>query len=452
LKQALWFFALLGAILSAGCASSDTTSQTTYNTGTGNEPYKPTTHLLHRAIVTNYYSSLLNVVDATENRLTSYTFATGSQPTYMQSSPDGTLTFINDVGASTIASFNNLQETVKGTVALGGYTNSFVTSKTNFFGFAAVPNYNNGTSRLPGAIVRFNPTDGVVNTQIQFPNVEYLGMDPAQEHLIAFTNGANPDDQSPYNVPDIAHWVDLTNNDPSTGVPPYYPLVLTDTSGSPVTLSVPSAVFFSSDGSKAYVLSCGIECGGSDAASVAVIDTTSIKPATPVVTGATGTPINATVTKVWKVNGAQKGMINTTTNTLYVAGSTGTTTVDSGGNKVMDGWFTAIDLADTTSTPATVAIGPGTNRIIRTIGSGFWIGARNCGVSSCVTMVNSALSASTLSTAKGDATGITLCTNSSQVYTIEGGRFYFYNESGKPLTSQYQTQINGYVTDVLYID
>jgi hypothetical protein len=68
-------------------------------------------------------------------------------------------------------------------------------------------------------------------------------------------------------------------------------------------------------------------------------------------------------------------------------------------------------------------------------------------------MVNGALtSASMLATANGDATGITLCTNRNEVYTIEGGLFYFYNESGKPLTSQYQTDVKGQAFDVLYID
>ncbi len=172
MKRVLCFIALLGAALAAGCGNSDTTSQTKYNTGSGNEPYKPTTHLLHRAIVTNYYNSVLNVMDATQDRLTSYTFAVGSQPTTMQSSPDGTLTLVNNTGANTLSSFNNKQEVVKGAVALGGYTLSFVTGQENKTGYAAVPNYNNGTYRLPGAIVRFNPTDGSTLTQVQLPNVQ----------------------------------------------------------------------------------------------------------------------------------------------------------------------------------------------------------------------------------------------------------------------------------------
>lgn len=437
------FFALLGSISLAGCGNGDTTSQSTYNNGSGDQPFKPTTHLSHRAIVSNYYASNLQVVDTTEEKLTTYTFATGSQPTYMQSSPDGTLTFINNTGSNSISSLNNNQEAVKATIGLSGYTKSFVTSVSNKVGFAAVPNYSNGTFRTPGAIVRFNPTDGSVNTQnIQFPNVLYLGMDPAEKHLMAFT-------QSDY----LAYWVDLTTLDPSTQVPPYFPLTLTDTLGNPVSLSRPVAVFFSTDNTKAYVLNCGPECGGTTPANVTVIDATSIKTPSSPTTATGGT---ATVLAVWQVNGAQVGMIDRKANKLYLAGSTGSIVTDSAGNNVFDGYFTAIDLTNTSSTytPPSIQVGNGTSRIIRNISGTFWIGARNCGAANCITMVNSALtSAAPLSTTpNGDATGITLATNTGFVYTIEGGELYIYDKNLNPFVSQYNTDVKGQAFDVLYIN
>jgi hypothetical protein len=429
-------------MLLAGCGGNgDTTGQTTYNNGSGNQPFKPKTHLSHRALVTNYYANAMQVMDATENRLTATTFATGTQPTYMQPSPDGTLTFTNNIGTSNISSFNNNQEAVAATISLGGVTQSFVTSVSNKVGFAAVPSYSNGFYRVPGAIVRFNPFDGSLNTQIQFPNVEYLGMDTAEKHLLAFTNA----DYLPY-------WVDLTSVDPTTTVPPYYPVTLSS-SGTPVLLSRPVAVFFSSDSTKAYVLSCGPECGGTQPASVTVLDTTTITTPTP---PATGTTITANVLNVLSVPGAQSGMIDLKANKLYVVGSTGKTSVDSGGNTVFDGWFTAIDLTNTspTYTPPTVTIGPGTKRIIRNVNGTFWIGARDCGVQSCITMVNpAATSAGTvLPNANGDATGIAYIPNSGLVYTIEGSQFLMYDQNANPVTSIYSTDIKGQAWDVLYID
>ena len=404
MKQATLIIALLGAIVLAGCGGNgDTTSQSTFNNGSGNQPYKPTTHLSHRSLVSNYYSGALQVIDATQDRLTTFSFAVGAQPTYMQPSPDGTLTFANNSGGNSISSLNNTLEAVKGTIQLGGWTQSFVTSTDNFVGFAAVPNYSNGTFRTPGGIVRFNPTDGSLNTAIPFPNVQYLGMDTAEKHLLAFTvgaptvNGVAADDQ--------ANWVDLTTIDPNTEVPPYYTLTLTNSSGNPVSLSRPVAAFFSKDNTKAYILSCGAECGGSSASTVTEINTSSITPPTSLVAGTTytGTAIAATVLNQWQVSGARIGLIDTTANLLYVAGSTTiSTAIDcpftqlpncaggTGGNNVQDGYFTVINLAAGTAA-APIRIGNGVKRWIRNINGVFWVASLSCGVESCVSMVQTQL-------------------------------------------------------------
>lgn len=435
------FLALLGAIVLAGCGGNgDTTSQSTFNNGSGDQPFKPTTHLSHRSLVTNFFSAHIQVVDATQDRLTTFSFATGTGPTYMQPSPDGTLTFVNNSDSNTLSSFNNNLETVKATINLGGWTESFVTSVSNKFGFAAVYNYSNGNPPArTGAIVRFNPTDGSLNTQIPFPNVRYLAMDPAEKHLLAFADGDN-----------AAYWVDLTTNDPVTQVPLVTP-ISTIPAG---TFSRPVATFFSSDSTKAYVLSCGVECGGT----ATVIGTTTfpatvteIDIATATVAGVTTT--NFTVGKQWGVSGAQRGLIDVVANKLYVAGSTGSTSFDSGGNKVQDGFFTTIDLAaGTASTP--IRIGNGAQRLIRNIKGVFWVGARNCGVQSCITLVNpTATTPTMLPTAKGDATGISLTANSGEIYTIEGGELYLYDKNAIPIPpSVNPTDIKGQASDVLYID
>jgi hypothetical protein len=397
----------------------------------------------------------LQVVDATQDRLTTYSFAVGTQPTYMQPSPDGTLTFVNNSGGNSISTLNNILETIKGPTQLGGWTQSFVTSTTNFFGFAAVPNYSNGTFRTPGGIVRFNPTDGSLNTAIPFPNVLNLGMDTAEKHLLAFTN-----------VDDNAHWVDLTTIDPNTLVPPYYTLTLTNSSGNPVTLSRPVAAFFSKDNTKAYVLSCGTECGGTSASTVTEINTSSITTPTSLVAGTTytGTAITATVLNQWQVSGARIGMIDTTANVLYVAGSTTTSTAidcpftqlpncagGTGGNNVQDGYFTVINLTAGTAA-APIRIGNGVKRWIRNVNGVFWVASLSCGVESCVSMVQPNSTVSTLPNAYGDATGIAYQPNSGQVFTIEGGQLYIYTQQGQQLTSEYNTDIKGQGSDVIYIN
>jgi hypothetical protein len=414
-------FALLGAIVLAGCGNGDTTTQSTFNNGSGDQPFKPTTHLSHRSLVTNYFAGQLQVEDATQDRLTTYTFATGTLPTYMQSSPDGTLTLVNNTGSNSISSFNNNLEAVKATINLGGSTQSFVTSVDNKVGFAAVPNYSNGNPPiLPGAIARFNPTDGSLNTAVPLPNVQYIAMDTAEKHLLAFTN-----------VDNNAHWVDLTTLDVN-GLPVISVLALP--AG---TLSNPVAAFFSTDNTKAYILSCGTECGGSSGPTVTEINVT--------------TPTAPVVVQQWPVSGARRGLIDLTANKLYVAGST-TTLIDSGGNNVQNGYFTVIDLTALTAS-APILIGNGAKTLIRNINGVFWVGSTSCGVQSCISLVNpSTGTAATLSAANGNGTGISLSVNSGEVYTIEGGEFFIYDQHGNPISSQYNTDIKGQAYDVLYIN
>jgi hypothetical protein len=444
----------------AGCGGNgDTTGRSTYNCGSGNEPYKPNTHLTHRSLVTNYYANDMQVVDATQDRLTSYTISVGTQPTYMQPSPDGTLTFTNNTGSHSISSFNNNQEAVKANVPLGGSTQSFVTSTSNQFGFAAVPYYSNGNPpNAPGAIVRFNPTSGSVNSyNIPFPYVLNLAMDTAEKHLLAFTSSDGGDN---------AYWVDLTTTDPNTQAPPYYTLSLSSTTsgGTAVTpLTRPVAAFFSSDNTKAYILSCGATCGGASAASVTEIDASSItSPASP----STGTvTITATVLNQWQVSGAQIGLIDLTANKLYVAGSSmASTAIDcpfaqlpgcasgTGGNKVQDGYFTVIDLTANTAA-APIRIGNGVKRWIQNINGVYWVASLSCGVESCISLVNpTANTATTLAIANNDATGIAYQPNTGQIYTIEGGQLFIYTQAGNVINSQYNTDIKGQGSDVLYID
>jgi hypothetical protein len=459
LKQATLILSLLGAIFLAGCGGNgDTTSQTDFNNGSGDQPFKPVTHLSHRSVVSNYLAGDLAVMDATQDRLATYTFVTGAGPTYLQPSPDGTLTFVNNKGANSLSSLNNNLEAVKGTITLGGSTQSFVTSTDNSFGFAAVPNYSNGLPpNLPGAINRFNPTDGSLNTAIPFPYVNVLAMDPAQKHLLAFTSGdvATTNGIGTPNGDDNVYLVDLTITDPTTGFPPISVLILP-----PGSLSKPVAAFFSSDSTKAFILNCGTECGGASPASVTEING---------ITGGTAQATNylpsihqgsAMVVNQWSVSGAHIGLIDLTANKLYVAGST-TTLTDSGGNNVQDGFFTTIDLtAGTASAP--IRIGNGGAGIIRNVNGIFWVASgymgnggavTGCGVQSCITMVNPATGTATvLPNANGAATGISLQSNSGEVYTIEGYQLHIYTQSGNPVTSTYNTDIKGQAWDVLYID
>ena len=168
----------------------------------------------------------------------------------------------------------------------------------------------------------------------------------------------------------------------------------------------------------------------------------------------------------WQANRRGRGLIDLTANKLYVAGSTITstaidcpypqlatcTTATGGGNNVQDGYFTVIDLAaSTASTP--IRIGNGVKRWIRNVNGIFWVGSLSCGVESCVSLVKpGAGTATVLATANGDATGISYQPNTGEIYTIEGGQLLIYGQAGNPVSSQYNTDIKGQASDVIYID
>ena len=121
-----------------------------------------------------------------------------------------------------------------------------------------------------------------------------------------------------------------------------------------------------------------------------------------------------------------------------------------------DGWFTAIDLAAGTAA-SPIQIGNGVKRWIRDIDGTFWVASLNCGVQSCVSLVHPAAgTASVLPIAKGNATGISLAAikgdSTDDVYTIEGGELFIYDQQGNPAISEFTTDIKGQGVDVIYIN
>lgn len=425
MKKAFCLLALAGATLLAGCGGvHDGVTNSTYNNGSGNQPFKPVSHLSFRSIVTNYYVGSLDFVDALQNRVTSAQIPVGQQPTYLQASLDGTLIFINNTGAESISSFNSWDEAVKGTVSLGGWTESFVTSADNKFGFAAVYNYNNGLAPLiPGAIVRFNPVDGSLDQALPLPYVRYLAADVTTKHLLAFTDVPEVNAAVSPTAAFQAHWVDLTTTDVN-GLPPISTLPLP-----PGTLSRPVTAFFSSDGTKAYILNCGVECGGPST----TIGNTVYSAWITVVN--VQNPAAATVIARWGVPGATTGVIDRYQNKLWIAGSSKIVT-DSAGNSVFDGNFTLVDL--TNGPVHSVQTGNGNQRIIRSVNGNYWIGAQNCGAQSCITIVDpGATTATVLPQMNGNVTGITYNVISGDVYAIEGQGLKMYDQKGNPVTSEY---------------
>ncbi|HEX5236031.1 MAG TPA: hypothetical protein VFW25_11950 [Silvibacterium sp.] len=218
----------------------------------------------------------------------------------------------------------------------------------------------------------------------------------------------------------------------------------------------PIKAVFSPDGSAAYVLDCGPECGGSTAGiTVVPITASSLNTNT---SGAKGIALVAQ-SNIAVPGGATDAIFNG--NTMYLAGQ----------QLQPDGLFQgnlSILNAQTGQVAGTFPISDGThNKMVFADDSTLWIGSSQClegetykraQASSgtvpygCLTMFNTSNNTATLDAYKGDATGIASVTGLGKVYTAEGGQVYIYNTTDMSERDNSNVAVTGTVSDVAYMD
>jgi hypothetical protein len=181
---------------------------------------------------------------------------------------------------------------------------------------------------------------------------------------------------------------------------------------------------FTSDDSKAYILSCGAECGGKQA-SVAVLDMTTL-----------------TVGQTVNVDAATIATSDSTN--LYLAGS----------NPASPGAGSATILPIPALTGAKqVKIGDGFHQVVSLFQSKFIVGARTC-TTGCLSIVDPAGGTAIVGQPKGDVTAIAPITPRSVFYDTEGGelRVYDVGNGNEHLTNgTLVMDVVGKATSVLYV-
>jgi hypothetical protein len=187
---------------------------------------------------------------------------------------------------------------------------------------------------------------------------------------------------------------------------------------------------FSSDDSKAYILNCGAECGGTQA-SIVTVDMSSL---------AVSQPVN--------VDAATIGTSDT--NNLYVAGSNPATP---GAGSV-----TVLPLSSLTAGKQ-VKIGDGFHQVISFFQGKVIVGARTC-TTGCLSIVDPNAGTAIIDTPqtgqqqKGDVTAIAPITPRKIFYTAEGGELRIYDATTgqeELLNTAPMIDIVGKVTSVLYV-
>lgn len=371
-----------------------------------------TSGIKKRAFVSNNFQNQLDIVNAandtvntvltqnsngTTSSVLANTINAGSGPAQIVLTTDKTLTLVFDQGSNAIAVIVNATEVATGLIPLPASTESFVVAPDNATVYAAVPNVA-VTGQSAGAVEVLSATSLTLTHTIPVPRAQRLVLSHNGNKLLVFADGV---DQM---------WVVDTAAKTATAVTGF---------------DRPVSGVFSTDDSKAYILNCGPECGGT-AAKVTVLDL------------ATNTP-GASVA----VSAATVGLLDSSGN-LYVAGTA------AGGGKL-----DVVNASSLTVSKLGVAISDGTHTLMKLAANGkLFVASRTCSsaVQGCLSIFDTAAgSAVTSAPGNGDVTGIEPVSSRSVVYVIEGGELVIYDTTtGKPQTTQ--IDIVGKALDVRVVD
>lgn len=363
--------------------------------GGGNTTPTPTgsqSKLKKRAIVANNSGNIIQIIDATKDEATAFLFGAASvTPKFLVPGGSGKTVVYYSSSNSVSTTDNTTEQAAQiNSAVLPAAADDLVASSDGKAAYAVLH-----SAGVVSVIDLTSTTSFTVSASIPVPSVRRIVLSHNGSKLLAFSDGIDT--------------ITLVNTSDKT---------TTTIAG----FDRPVYGVFSSDDSKAYILSCGAECGGTQA-KVTVLD---IASATP------GASVNVPAASVGVLDGSS----------LYVAGSllSGTAPL---------GRLTALD-PGTLAISKTINIGDGFHTVISVPSSGkVVVGARTC-TTGCTSIVDVGGGSASISSLTGDTLSIAPITGRSVVYVIEGNELVIYDlTTGKPQAKQ--VDIIGTPTSVLYI-
>ncbi len=366
----------------------------------------------------------------------------GKGPVTIQNMPAERLGAVYSVNDGALALVDYAGEKSTALAGLSGSFSSIFISSDQLYTFGANP-----SAHVLQIVDRSTITPGVYN--LNLPNVYRVSINPSGSVALAFVQNSN----SIYSVLRLQSHQPAPSNaqDCEPQNLPVYCLM-------PVagTFDRPTKAVFSPDGSTAYVLNCGPECGGSQA-SVSYLPTAGIllQSGSPVPPGSP-TQVSATV----PIPGGDTDALASETN-LYLAGQ----------QRQSDGLLAGVLSILNTSTKTVTgaySISDGTHtKMVLGDDNTLWIGSQVCSEGErfhqnqnganvqfgCLTMFNTSTnSVTSIDSYKGDATGIAPIISLSKVYTTEGGQVYIYSTADGSALDNSNVTVVGTAYDVAYMD
>jgi hypothetical protein len=446
------FFMPLGAcrlkrrilVLAAAIAA---TLSFTFCGGGGPPKTVPERVLASQSVTSATIFGQLQIIDGQDDTIPRIApISAGVSPGLMAITPSRNLVAAFDAGTNSVYTVNTAEQKSVGHVQLPGPTTSMALPTSNLVGYAAVPTaFVNGYSFL-GAIEVMN-LNGAVSTTIGVTNAQTVISNASGSQLLVFsppeaTAGGGTNANS------------ITVLTPANAVPPV------DTSCFATLPNQVCAVVTGFDrpvnavvnGTTAYVMNCGPECGGTQA-SVAILDLTTL-----------------TITATIPVDAATVGYL--IGNTLYVAGNSPSSNACTGESTAATtcGRLDTIDLNTNIVTSSTVITDGYHHRIDMSINGQLFVGSYNCTeigdagnpsgeVRGCLTILNTNNGAITIPPENGNVNGFQSFTTRSVEYVAQGGNLYVYNTNNGLdvlLINDYITtgiiDVVGYCGDIKAID
>jgi hypothetical protein len=369
----------------------------------------------------------------------------GSNPGLMALSPTRSTLLAFDSASHSVQVINTITESNAGGIQLAGLTTSIAIPSTTTFGFAAVPTASfTGWNYPAGAIEVLNLSTGTA-TPILVTKAQTVISNPNGTQLLVFSNDSDA-------VSVISPLLAVGPVDAGCDSTPFTAACVK------VLPGFDRPVFAIINGSTAYILNCGAECGGTQA-SVQTLD---------LGTFAVGTPL--------PVNGATIALLKGST--LYVAGK-GTPTgplcssIPSAGTTGAQ-FCGTLDIVDLSAmqdpyfnNPAMeIAITDGYHdHIDMSLNGQLFIGAHTCTnvgnvnnpsgeVRGCLAIFDTTKAGKTTALIppdNGDVTGLQSFTSRKVEYVCEGGNLRIYDTTKNVLQTT-QLPINGQIIDVRAVD
>jgi hypothetical protein len=404
----------------------------------------------------------------------------GALPITIQSMPEEQIGAVYGLGDGSLALADYAGEKTSGSVSgLNGVSSSIFITRNRNYVFAAsqgshvltVVNQTNGSSNplsLPGIYrVSVNPGGSAAMAFVQNSNFAYYPRQLTTGQSLAYSGGPTTwpkaaMDCEPQNAPT---WCLFQMQSPDQIDPTgnYY--------GAPLVFDRPVKALFSVDGSTAYILNCGPECGGSKA-SISVVpvapmifllgQSSGLLPCNLPANGSCPNTSVKPMTNILVPGGASNALMDSST--MYVIGQQPQTI---SGQTLFAGNLTIVNLSNgTAGSPTAISDGqPGAaSRILEADDNTLWIAMTSCttgvryannpaGGYGCLTMYNTSTNKVVLLEPYiGDATGIAAVTGLHKIYAAEGGQVYIYStKDGSSLDNQYVT-VTGTAYDVAYMD